>query len=66
MNVQITKQRHSIVFIVTAPEPITEAEAKKIQAEAGYLPAGYGFYCFISSKVEGNSVTTWSCSHTAD
>jgi hypothetical protein len=41
---------------------LTEAEAAQKQLEAGYHPAGYGFYAF--NVKDGK--TTWQCSMSCD
>jgi len=44
------------------PGIITQDEAMKMQEDAGYHPAGYGFYSFASK----NDKTTWECSNSCD
>ena len=41
---------------------ITEDDAIKLQEEAGYHPAGYGFYGFKSK----NGIATWNCSNSCN
>jgi len=41
---------------------ITESEAIEMQIQAGYHPAGYGFYKFKSE----NGISTWMCGSSCD
>ena len=41
---------------------MTEDGAMKLQARAGYHPAGYGFYDFACI----NGIARWSCSNNCD
>ena len=48
---------------------ITEGEAMNLQEEAGYHPAGYGFYSFRVVTLDPNEiegVTSWECQRSCD
>ena len=48
---------------------LTEDEAMNLQEEAGYHPAGYGFYNFRVVTLDPNEiegVTSWECQRSCD
>ena len=48
---------------------LTEGEAMNLQEEAGYHPAGYGFYNFRVVTLDPNEidgVTSWECQRSCD
>ena len=54
--------RNSRMFEFTFPQEITEHEAMELQINAGYHPAGYGFYAFKATSTE----STWKCGDSCD
>lgn len=54
---KLEKVRSNKMFDFSYPEKITEKEARELQLNAGYDPAGYGFYLFKTTDME----TTWVC-----
>jgi hypothetical protein len=59
-NLTITHECTAIAF--TYIKIITKEEAIEIQSNAGYHPAGYGFYNF--KHIDGN--TKWYCFKSCD
>jgi len=60
-QVSVSKKGSRIYF--SYPNPITSAEAEKLQGRVGYAPAGYGFYNFKTIFPEG---VTWESASSCD
>lgn len=69
MKAEVTyKSDRDVWFKASSAELITEDHALRAQREAGYHPAGYGFYKFRTGKdpVSGLYVATWHCQASCD
>lgn len=58
---------NSIWFAYLAIDPLSEDRMQILQAQAGYLPMGYGFYNVkVTQQPDGLWLSTWSCSHSCE